>query len=83
MTPKTLHPSTRRKSSGREFRDAVTKYFERSLETVISEDSVITSPQSLESVISECCLDNHLQFRDNRISHIRLKDSSFTDIICI
>ena len=38
------------------------------------------SNQSLETVISEWCLDNRLQLRESRISDIRLVDPNSTDL---
>ena len=73
-TTKRLHPSKRRNSPGREFRDAVAKYFADNVTPTISN-------QSLETVISEWCLDNRLQLRESRISDIRLVDPNLTDLV--
>eukprot|EP01031_Cornospumella_fuschlensis_P041772 gene41772-50989_t len=73
-TTKRLHPSKRRNSPGREFRDAVAKYFaERVTPT--------SSNQSLETTISEWCLDNRPQLRESRISDIRLVAPDSTDLV--
>jgi len=73
-TPKRLYPSKRRNSPGREFRDAVAKYFDENVTPTLSN-------QSLETVISEWCLDNRLQLRESRISDIRLVDPNSTDLV--
>ena len=69
-----LPPSKRKSSPGREFRDAVAKYF---AEQVIP----ISSIQSLETTIFEWCLDNCLQLQDNRIADIRLVAPDSTDLV--
>lgn len=74
-TPKKLPPSRRRNSPGREFRDAVAKYFAGQAVPTNS------SPQSLEIVLSEWCLDNRPLLRESHISHLRLGGSSLTEVV--
>eukprot|EP01039_Chlorochromonas_danica_P008398 gene8398-9257_t len=73
-TTRRLHPSKRIGSTGREFRDAVTKYFAERL-------TPIHSNQSLETTIFEWCLDNRAKLRDSWISDIRLMDPNSTDLV--
>jgi hypothetical protein len=79
-TPKRLHPSKKRNSPGREFRDAVAKYFdERAVATLVVGN---TSHQPLKTIISEWCLDNRPLLRERKISDIRLaEDSGSTGLI--
>ena len=73
-TPKRLHPSRRRNSPGREFRDAVGKYFDERV-------TPTSSKQSLETIISEWCLDNRPRLRESQISDIRLVDPNSTNLV--
>eukprot|EP01040_Poterioochromonas_malhamensis_P015730 gene15730-17661_t len=74
-TTRRLHPSKRRNSPGREFRDAVANYF-AGLVTASS-----LPPQSLDILIEEWCLDNRPRLRANKISDIRLVDPNSTDLV--
>lgn len=84
-TTKKLHPSTRKNSSGREFRDAVSKYFDEL--TANSHSSTIAFPhsssssQSLETVLCEWLLDNRSDLRGRGISGIYLSKSNPVGII--
>eukprot|EP01039_Chlorochromonas_danica_P012564 gene12564-14404_t len=73
-TAKRLHPSKRRNSPGREFRDAVAKYFAEQV-------TPTSSNQSLEITISEWCLDNRPQLQESRISDIRLVAPDSADLV--
>ena len=72
-TPRRLHPSKRRNSPGREFRDAVAKYFAENV-------AATPSYQSLETVISDWCLDNRPHLQQSRISGIYLARPNSTDL---
>ena len=75
-----LHPSKRRNSPGREFRDAVSKYFVN-----LAANSTRTlshgSPQTLETVVSDWYLDNRTELRGLGISDIYLSKSNPFGII--
>lgn len=79
-TTNKLHPSTRQNSPGREFRDAVSKYFNE----LNANNSIITIPhvpQSLETVLSEWLIDNRSELRGRNISGIYLSKSNPVGII--
>ena len=75
-----VQPSKRRKSPEREFRDAVSKYFDN-----LASNSTRTlshrSPQLLGAVISDWYLDNRLELRGLGISDIYLSKSNPIGII--
>lgn len=75
-TPKQLPPSKRRNSPGREFRDAATKYFAENV-------AATSSNQSLETVISDWCLDNRPHLQQIRISVIDLVRPNSTDLVVL
>lgn len=77
---KKLHPSTRRNSPGLEFREAVSKYF-ANLSANSASSLSHGSPQQLETVIIEWCLDNRSELRDLGISGIYLSKSNPVGII--
>jgi hypothetical protein len=74
FTARRLHPSKRRNSPGREYRDAVTRYF-------AGEVSVTSVHASLETTILEWCLDNRLHLRASHISAIHLIQPGCTDVV--
>ena len=77
-TPRRLHPSKRRNSAGREFRDAVANYFAGAGQATASPS--LSPRQSLESIIEDWCLDNRPRLREKEISDIRLVNPTSTDL---
>ena len=80
-TIKKVHPSNRMNSPGREFRDAVSKYFHNLADVNSNKTVSYGSPQSLETVISDWCLDNRHELRGLGISGIYLSKSNPVGII--
>mmetsp|Transcript_13785 Transcript_13785/g.20652 ORF Transcript_13785/g.20652 Transcript_13785/m.20652 type:complete len:209 (+) Transcript_13785:44-670(+) len=77
---KRLPPSNRRNSPGREFREAVSKYFDN-LATNSTSSLSHGSLQQLDTVISDWCLDNRSELRDLYISGIYLSKANPVGII--
>ena len=80
-TIKKVHPSNRMNSPGREFRDAVSKYFHNLADVNSNKTVSYGSPQSLETVISDWYLDNRHELRGLGISGIYLSKSNPVGII--
>jgi len=79
-TTKRLYPSKRRNAPGLKFREAVSKYF-ANLSANSTSSLSHGSPQQLETVISEWCLDNRSELRGLGISGIYLSKSNPVGII--
>lgn len=77
-TMKRMHPSKRKNSPGREFREAVANHFAAQA-TASSFPTV--GAQSLETIILDWCLDNRPRLRENRISDICLVDPTSNDLV--
>jgi hypothetical protein len=80
-TIKKVHPSNRMNSPGREFRDAVSKYFYNLADVNSNKTISYRSSQSLETVISDWYLDNRHELRGLGISGIYLSKSNPVGII--
>jgi hypothetical protein len=74
-TTRRLHPSKRRNSPGREFRDAVANYFAGQAK------ASALPPQPLHIIIEEWCLDNRPRLRENKISDIHMVNPNSTDLV--